>query len=220
MVTFRTVDPFFVIDLKDPAAPRVLGDLKIPGYSDYLHPYDENHIIGFGKDTIELCAGFSGGETMAYYTGFKMAVFDVSDVSNPKEKFQEKIGGRGTESPILHNHKALLFSRERNLLALPITLMEVQGPELMQGGFPAYGEFTFQGAYVYNLDMTDGFQLKGRVTHLSDEDYRMAGSHWYNSDKNVDRILFISDALYTLSGSYIKANDINNLNEIGTLDIR
>lgn len=53
MVTFKKVDPLFVIDLKDAKNPKILGALKIPGYSDYLHPYDENHIIGFGKDTIE-----------------------------------------------------------------------------------------------------------------------------------------------------------------------
>ncbi|KUK81107.1 MAG: Secreted protein, partial [Pelotomaculum thermopropionicum] len=54
LVTFRTVDPFFVIDLKDPRHPAILGALKIPGYSDYLHPYDDNHVLGFGKDTIEV----------------------------------------------------------------------------------------------------------------------------------------------------------------------
>ncbi|WP_157048882.1 beta-propeller domain-containing protein [Syntrophomonas palmitatica] len=65
MVTFKKVDPFFVIDMKDPAKPSVLGKLKIPGYSDYLHPYDENHIIGFGKDTIETKG--TGQDSWAYY---------------------------------------------------------------------------------------------------------------------------------------------------------
>ena len=217
MVTFKTVDPFFVIDLKDPAAPKVLGALKIPGYSDYMHPYDDNHIIGFGKETIEL-GPKGGGNSTAYYTGMKMAVFDVTDVSNPVEMFKEKIGGRGTESPLLHNHKALLFSKEKNLLALPITLMEVKGPEVVDG-FPVYGEFTYQGAYVYNLNLTDGFQLKGRITHLSDQDYQMAGSYWYDSDKNVERILYINDVLYTLSGRYIKANSLNDLADISALDL-
>ena len=215
MVTFKTVDPFFVIDLKDPAAPRVLGALKIPGYSDYLHPYDDNHIIGFGKDTIEI--GPKGSE-VAYYLGMKMAVFDVTDVSNPVEKFVEKIGGRGTESPLLYNHKALLFSKEKNLLALPITLMEVKGPEVV-GGFPTYGTFTFQGAYVYDLNLNSGFTLKGRITHLSDQDYLMAGSYWYGSDKNVDRIIYISDVLYTLSAKMIKANNLNNLTELNALNL-
>ena len=211
MVTFKKVDPFFVIDLGNPSAPKVLGALKIPGYSDYLHPYDDNHIIGFGKDAIEV--GYT-----TYYTGMKMAVFDVTDVTNPVEMFTERIGGRGTESPLLNNHKALLFSKEKNLLALPITLMEVNGPEIVNG-YPASGDFTFQGAYVYNLDLTDGFQLKGRITHLTDQDYLMAGSYWYDSEKNVERILYINDVLYTVSGISLKANNISDLAEIGALSL-
>ena len=53
MVTFQRIDPFFVIDLSSPTSPKVLGELKIPGYSQYLHPYNENFIIGIGKDTGE-----------------------------------------------------------------------------------------------------------------------------------------------------------------------
>lgn len=125
MVTFKQVDPLFAIDLKDPKAPKILGALNIPGYSDYLHPYDGNHIIGFGKDTVEK-------GSMAYYQGMKPAVFDVSDVAHPKEKFKEIIGGRGTESELLHNHKALLFDREKNLLAFPVTVMETEKVSLKE----------------------------------------------------------------------------------------
>ncbi|MBP7899047.1 beta-propeller domain-containing protein, partial [Candidatus Gracilibacteria bacterium] len=53
VVTFKNTDPFFVIDVENPSAPKILGELKIPGYSDYLHPYDENHIIGFGKEAVD-----------------------------------------------------------------------------------------------------------------------------------------------------------------------
>jgi uncharacterized secreted protein with C-terminal beta-propeller domain len=84
LVTFKKVDPFFVLDLKNPASPKILGALKIPGFSDYLHPYDDNHIIGFGKETIELS---QNGGTNAYYQGLKLAVFDVTDVSHPVEMY-------------------------------------------------------------------------------------------------------------------------------------
>ncbi len=115
LVTFKKVDPLFVIDLADPTAPRVLGKLKIPGYSNYLHPYDEKHVIGLGKEAVD-----SEGGSFAWYQGVKLSLFDVSDVSNPREVAKLEIGDRGTDSPALYDHKAFLFSRERNLLVIPI----------------------------------------------------------------------------------------------------
>lgn len=213
VVTFKKVDPLFVIDLKNPAKPAVLGALKIPGYSDYLHPYDENHIIGFGKDAVEV-------KGQAYYLGMKIALFDVTDVSRPVQKFSQVIGDRGTDSPLLRDHKALLFSKEKNLLAFPVTVMEVKdGARTMEGEIPQYGEFTFQGAYVYNLDLTDGFKLKGKITHLSGSDYLKAGSDWYDSDKNIHRLLYIDDTLYTLSNSMLKANGLQDLKDKGGITI-
>jgi uncharacterized secreted protein with C-terminal beta-propeller domain len=223
LVTFKTVDPFFVLDLKDPNNPSILGALKIPGYSDYLHPYDENHIIGFGKDTIELSgnAGINPGGTMAFYTGMKMALFDVTDVNNPVEMFKETIGDRGTDSDLLHNHKALLFDKDKNLLAFPVRVMVVDDSQASPDStIPQYGSFTFQGAYVYNLDLTQGFSMKGKITHLSAEDYLKAGNYWYDSDKNIERILYINDDLYTLSNSLIMANQLNGLQEIKRLEIK
>lgn len=217
MVTFQKVDPLFVIDLKNPAAPKILGKLKIPGYSDYLHPYDENHIIGFGKDTIEAKEG-----TFAWYQGLKLAMFDVTDVSNPKEMFKEIIGDRGTDSELLNNHKALLFSKEKNLLAFPVTLMEIKNKEQgkMNGDYPQYGEFTFQGAYVYNVDLKNGFKLKARITHISDGEYEKSGNYWYDSNNNVERILYIANNLYTLSQGMFKAHDLGSFKEISSLEIK
>jgi uncharacterized secreted protein with C-terminal beta-propeller domain len=86
MVTFKQIDPFFVIDLKDPKNPEILGELKIPGFSTYLHPYDENTIIGIGKQTKENEWG--GVDESA----LKISLFDVSDFSNPKEIDTYEIG--------------------------------------------------------------------------------------------------------------------------------
>jgi inhibitor of cysteine peptidase len=218
MVTFQQVDPFFVIDLKNPSNPTILGKLKIPGYSDYLQPYDENHIIGFGKDTIQT-KGWNG-QGQAFYEGMKVAIFDVTDVNNPVQTSQALIGDRGTDSEILRNHKALLFSPEKNLLAFPVTVMEVDNQTTSQqpaSSIPAYGSFSFQGLYVYSIDLVKGLQYRGRISHLSTEDYRMAGNSWYDSDKNIDRALYIGDTLYTMSAAMIKANNIADLSEIKTL---
>ena len=126
MVTFKQVDPLFVIDLKNPKLPKLLGKLKIPGFSDYLHPYDTNHIIGFGKDT-----GVNkwGNTTIR---GVKMALFDVSDASNPKQKFTEIIGDQGTYSELLNNHKALLFDKDKKILAFPIRINEKVNSKSLQ----------------------------------------------------------------------------------------
>lgn len=205
MVTFKKVDPLFVLDLKNPRAPKILGALKIPGYSDYLHPYDENHVIGFGKDAVAY-------DDTAYYQGMKLALFDVSDVTRPKEKFKTMIGDRGTDSELLRNHKALLFSREKQVLAFPVTLMEKPNGST---NIREYGTFAFQGAYVYRLDLEQGFQLRTRITHLSPEDQLKAGDAWYEHDQNVTRILMIGDVLYTLSADQIQAHDLRSLQQVG-----
>ena len=217
VVTFKAVDPLFVIDLKNPAAPKILGALKIPGYSNYIEPYDENHIIGFGKDAVEGTTKDPNGiNSTAYYMGMKVALFDVTDFSNPKVMYEEKIGDRGTDSEILYNHKALLFSKEKNLLAFPVTVMEAANSN-SSSTVPSYGTFTFQGAYVYNISLSNGFVLKGKITHLTQEDYLKSGDNWYNSNKNITRVLYIGNNIYTISNSMIKANRMTDLAETGSI---
>ncbi|MFD0672147.1 beta-propeller domain-containing protein [Cohnella sp. GCM10027633] len=219
MVTFRNVDPLFVIDLLSPTKPAVLGQLKIPGYSDYLHPYDDNHLIGFGKETVELPSkGMGQDATMAFYQGIKIAMFDVTDVANPKELFKEVIGDRGTGSELLYNHKALLFDKSKGLMAFPVELMEVKNKEpIEQGGFPAYGQFVYQGAYVYGVDLDDGFTLRGRITHLSQDDLAKSGQYGFDYGKSVRRILYANDTLYTLSERMLKANALGSLSDQGSI---
>ncbi|MCG8481732.1 MAG: beta-propeller domain-containing protein, partial [Clostridia bacterium] len=223
MVTFKDVDPLFVLDLEDPSNPRVLGKLKIPGYSDYLHPYDENHLIGFGKDTVALSIkDWQGNETgiNAYYMGMKIALFDVSDVNNPIEKHKIIIGDRGTESELLRDHKALLFDKKRNLLGFPITVCEVKGKLIDERyGIPAYGEVTFQGAYIYELTPEDGFDLKGKISHVTQEDDLKSG-YYYGAERTIRRLLYIGDYLYGVSNEKISAHDMDTLKEENSITIK
>ncbi|MDP4182190.1 MAG: beta-propeller domain-containing protein [Bacillota bacterium] len=213
MVTFKKVDPFFVIDLKDPASPKVLGALKIPGYSDYLHPYDENHIIGFGKDTEEYGSS-------AYYQGMKIALFDVTDVTKPVQMFSQIIGDRGTDSELLSNHKALLFSKEKNLLAFPVNELKIDNKDTSNlGKITEYGKAYFQGAYVYNIDLEKGFTLKGKITHMTKEDVLKSGEYQFDYDKSVKRVLYIGDTIYTLSNNMIKANSLKDMTENKAINI-
>lgn len=219
VVTFRTVDPLFVIDLNNPKAPRVLGSLKIPGYSNYLHPYDENHIIGFGKDAITVSFKDAYGNEAgvgSYYMGMKVALFDVSDVANPIEKFTVSIGDRGTESEILYDHKALFFDKERELIAFPVNEAKVTGPVIDPiSGYPHYGETVFSGAYVYHLNPESGFTLRGKLSHFYDSEKLQSGYYGMDYNRQIRRILRIGDVLYASSNGRVSAYDSGSLQELG-----
>jgi len=222
MVTFKNTDPLFAIDLKDPENPKIMGQLKIPGFSNYLHPYDENHIIGFGKDTVEMeYKGVNGsaGRTVAYTLGMKISVFDVTDIENPKEMYVEKIGDRGTESPLLQNHKALLFSKDKELIAFPVNVnIATSSNKTEFNGMPQYGTPVFQGAYVYNFNLETGFKLKGRITNMKNDEILKSG-YSYNNKNQIERIIYIGDVLYTVSDNRIKSSSMNDLTEYGSLEL-
>jgi len=213
LVTFKQVDPLFVIDLKDPYGPEVLGYLKVTGYSDYLHPYDETHIIGIGKETTDA------GE-FAWYQGVKISLFDVTDVNNPREISKVEIGDRGTDSPVLWDHKAFLFDKSRNLLVMPILVAEVDQSEYPEG-VPswAYGEPVWQGAYVFDISVDGGLQLKGRITHIESPADLEQDYYWSYSPLSVERSLYIGDVLYTISNAKIKMNNLENLDYINEVQL-
>ncbi len=214
LVTFRKVDPLFTIDLTDPENPKILGKLKIPGYSDYLHPYDENHLIGIGKETIPAEEG-----DFSWYQGVKISLFDVSNVTNPKEIDKVVIGDRGTETPVLRDHHALLFDRKRNLLVVPILEAKIF-PEKYAGEIPPWmhGEYVFQGAYVFHISSEDGIKIRGKITHLESQELLKSG-YYFKSDYEIKRSLFIDNVLYTVSNSKIKANSLTDLSEISEIKL-
>lgn len=205
VVTYKTVDPLFVIDLKNPNTPKVLGELKIPGYSSYLHPLGENYLLGFGEDSVEKSyINWEGKqEVVAYANGLKMAIFDVSDYSNPKELYSVKIGARGSSSELLYNHKALLLDQAKKIFAFPVRITKDAG--YYEDGTPMYGKEEFSGALVYNMDVETGFELRGKITH--DE------KNYYN----IERIIYIGDRFYTVSNGMIKVTDMNTMKEISSL---
>ena len=158
VVTFRNTDPLFVLDLSKVRAPKILGELKIPGYSTYLHTYDENHVMGFGYDGTEW--GTNGN--------LKLALFDITDVTSPKEKFVEVIDSRTSE--LLTNHKSLLFSKDKDLIA-----------------FSSGNYRESKVGKVYTVNLEDGFTLRGEIKHTSDVNRMlyMDDILYGVSDKNV-----------------------------------
>jgi uncharacterized secreted protein with C-terminal beta-propeller domain len=232
LVTFVQVDPLFTVDLSDPYNPRILGELKIPGYSEYLHPYDETHIIGIGKEvdpSIDANKVHTPGAI--YYTailGLKLALFDVSDIENPIEIDKIVIGDRGTDSPALYEHKAFLFDREKELLVIPVSLYEITQEDkdryaASNGTEELFGQFTFQGAYVYRLSLENGFEYKGRITHQTPEEIQQQTNdyywYWGSSNTDITRTLFIGDVIYTISDSMVKMNNLGDLSDITSISL-
>ena len=124
-------------------------------------------------------------------------MFDVSDVANPKEVSSVKLG-QNTYSDLSYNYKALLFSKEKNIFAFPITGYKGAG---MESSF-----------VVYSVDLEKGLQLKGKVTHINGVNYD------YN--KIINRGVYIGDTLFTLSPALVKATDLNTMKEISEVGIK
>jgi len=149
LVTFRQVDPFFVIDLSDPNNIEQLGELKIPGFSRYLHPYDENTIIGIGRDATE----------MGRQQGLKISLFDVTDVANPRELVSFVAEQKWSGSTAEYEHKAFLFDREKELLVIP--------------AYSYSQDDSYNGAWVFHIDRED-ITLRGIIDHGSGSRYYRA----------------------------------------------
>jgi len=205
LVTFKKTDPLFVIDLRNPHAPKVLGELYAPGYSDYLQPYDETHLIGIGKNATDSASG-----TFAWYQGVKVSLFDVSDPTKPVEVSNYVIGDRGTQSPALSDSHAVLFDHDRNLLVIPVEVAQLQVGTTIPS---AWGTLVWQGAYVFNLSPEGGIVFKGGVTHLQ----KGETPSYSNYGRFVERSLFINEVLYTVSSAMIKMNNLGDLSEIGSV---
>jgi uncharacterized secreted protein with C-terminal beta-propeller domain len=224
LVTFIRTDPLFVIDLSQPTNPTVLGELKIPGYSDFLQPYDETHLIGVGKNAVD-----AQGQNFAWYQGLKLSLFDVSNVNNPVQLANFTIGDRGTDSAALTDPKALLFDKSKNLLVIPVDLALVDNSTLQQYGQStgsAYGTVVWQGAYVFSLSIDGGFTLKGTITHLNSTLLNSQGqltnsNDYYNSQNQwITRSLYIGNTLYTISNSEIKLNSLTGLSQIAQINLQ
>lgn len=224
-VTYKTMDPLFVMDLSNETKPKVLGKLKIPGYSTYLHPYDENHIIGIGMETKEIINRNSNGKvisTTAKVVGMKMALFDVSNVNSPVKISSVVIGDSRTTSAILTNPKALLFSKEKSLIAIPVNNysqdFEVtlsNNYETMINNYTKYSKpYNAEGYFVYNINVQDGFKLKGVITH------EKTNATYYYSNSKLLRGLYIDNNLYTVSETMIKVNELDSLKAVGELKLK
>jgi len=196
LVTFLQIDPLFVLDLSDPNQPTELGQLKVDGYSDYLHPWGDHLLIGVGRSTTESPWGGVVPDAV------QLSLFDVSNPAEPVAIEQIVLGGYGSSCDVSYTHKAFTFLPSRGLLAIPVQLMKDQGSS---GGGWGYGyDIAFDGVVCFQVDEQDGFTELGRVAGVIRDPWGWTA--WR-------RAAFIKDFVYAITADGVRAADIDNFDE-------
>lgn len=190
LVTFRRIDPLWVLDLSDPENPQVMGELEIPGYSEYLHPLGDSHLIGVGR-SVEVIEPWDFEEPAAV----QLSLFDVSDWTDPQPVQQITIGGAHSYSEISQTHKAFtLIERDgQTLLALPVRLT----PD--DTSWIEWVDPEFFGVVCFEVDPATGFTELGRVAAVEGQ------YDWWTS---WCRAAFIENALYAITPAGVRASTL------------
>jgi uncharacterized secreted protein with C-terminal beta-propeller domain len=201
VVTFKKTDPLFVFDLSDANTPKLMGELKIPGFSTYMHPLDEGHILAVGFDADDQ-------GSFAYFNGIQIQVFDVTDLADPKLQSKLSVGTRGSGSEALTNHLAFNYFPSKKMLAMPLTICE-------GGGDGTAGTtLTFTGLMVFDISLDTGIKEHGRLPFV---DPAKAGTSascqtwWTNTTSLVKRSIFMDDWVYGISDTQMKVASLDAL---------
>jgi inhibitor of cysteine peptidase len=210
VVTAKQTDPFFIIDMSNPAAPKVAGQLKIPGYSSFLYPLDETHIIGLGKENSTL----------------KLSLFDVSNVNAPTEIAKYMVNASYSDSSALYDPHAFLFDAAKQMLVIPVSINDqpVIMPLLPESkgevGIAAPRTLSYwQGAYIFNVNATSGFTLKGSVTQVDSTTTQNNDYYWTTSSYWINRSLYIDNTVYTFSQSRVQLNSLTDFAMLAKIDL-
>ena len=203
IVTFKKTDPLFVLDLANAEKPALVGELKIPGFSTYMHPLDSAHLLSLG-----YAADDQG--TFAWFNGIQMQIFDVTQPTNPTLLQKKVYGTRGSSSSALTDHLGFTFLPDRELLALPMDICD-------GGGNGVYGTLSFSGVVAMSVDVAKGFTELGRLeepyaTKYTEFQYGQPCSDWWtDSSSVVHRTVVMDDYLYAVSDNRIRIQRISAL---------
>ena len=205
LVTFKKTDPLFVLDLSDKTKPAIAGELKIPGYSTYMHQLDENHLLALGYEADDR------GD-FAYFNGIQLQVFDVTHPTKPALLHKQVFGTRGSSSSALTDHLGFTFMADRGLLALPMSICD-------GGGNGTDGKLSFSGVVALDVKLTSGITELGRL----EEPYPAASQSeglayggacqdwWTNANSVVDRTIVMDDFLYAISENRVRVQALSAL---------
>ena len=217
VVTFEQTDPLFVLNLSDPKAPKIIGELKLPGFSSYLHPVTDTLLLGIGQN------GNESGTT----PGIKLSLFDVSDPANPKEIDKLVIEGN-CSSEAMNNHKAFMVYPEKGLFGIPVlkynnylyysepaaqdgsasdgssssTVTSFGGPDYMVSSFETY---TVQGGKIVP------------VMSYKENNKQSADSYYYYG--GITRGTYVDNTIYTLSASALTSFNMASGSTLDSLAI-
>ncbi|MFN0029590.1 MAG: beta-propeller domain-containing protein [Acidimicrobiales bacterium] len=223
VVTFRQTDPLYVVNLTDPAQPTVTGELKIPGYSAYLHPVGDGRLLGIGQDASEE----------GRVTGGQVSLFDVSDPTNPQRIAQHSIGTGQLNAEF--DYKAFLWWAPENLVLLPANTYGDQG------------QF-FSGVIGINVGDTT-LAERGRISATPAQDNcatpapavsdggsggsdgssgatepdvassspGFGGCNWYGGF--ISRSVVVDDVVYGIGEGFVSASDISDLSPLGQANL-
>ncbi len=209
VVTFEKVDPLFAISLDNPEQPKLLDELTMPGFSQYLHPIGNGYLIGVGKEAVQAEEG-----DFAWYQGLKLSLFHADDNGNLTEAAKFLIGDRGSDSPVLNDHRAFMYDPERSMMSLPLLVAKIN-----RNGFSGrpppntYGDPVWQGAYVFKVS-NQGFEPVGTVTHIPASQSIIESYPLF-----VNRVLLIGDFVYTISDTMVQVNSIANLESVAGIQL-
>jgi uncharacterized secreted protein with C-terminal beta-propeller domain len=195
VVTFKKTDPLFVLDLYQPAHPKILGELKIPGFSTYIHRIDPEHLLSIGFDADDH-------GSFAYFDGVILQLFDVKNATEPRLVHKEKIGSRGSTSEAATSHLAFNYFADQGLLAVPMTICD-------GGGDGRQGTLAFSGLIVFDVDLEKGFTRLGGVDHGTKG--VNCGTWWSNASTTVKRSVFLDDLVYSVAGDRVKVQRMGHL---------
>jgi inhibitor of cysteine peptidase len=175
--------------------------------ADYLQPYDETHLIDLGKSSQNVT-----WENAALFQGLKLSIFDVTEPSHPIDTSDYLVGDRGSDSPALTDHKSVLFDQSLNLLVIPLLIAQAHPNATCTW---CSNPLVWQGAYVFNITVSNGIVFRGGITHLATGQL----PSWSNSSFFVTRALYIGSVLYTISNNMVKMNSLTDLTELNSVSL-
>ena len=182
VVTFRQVDPLYTLDLSHKTDPRVLGQLKIEGFSAYLHPISDKLLLGVGQDAT------AQGRTL----GTQLSLFDVGDLRDPKRLAVASLGGNSSSDAEFDPH-AFLYWQPSQLAVIPLQTFGNTGT-------------TFSGAVGFHVGAASLAEA-GRITHPNPDP--TPGDAGFTPP--IGRSIVIGDRLYTLSYAGLEASRLDTL---------